>query len=110
MSQPFVISPYDNYVEFRFAVPSYRANESHVFFSKIVGVNKDWQPLGRTNIIRYQKLSPGDYTLQFMAADANGNKTEAPTTIQLHVKQVFYRPTWFIGLMALLIGAAGYAL
>lgn len=110
MSQPFVISPYDNYVEFRFAVPSYRANESHVFFSKIVGVNKDWQPLGRTNIIRYQKLSPGDYTLQFMGADANGNKTEAPTTIQLHVKQVFYRSTWFIGLMALLIGAVGYAL
>ena len=110
MSSAFVISPYDNYVEFIFAVPSYRANDSHVYFSKIVGVDKDWQPLGRTNILRYQKLSPGDYTLQLMAADANGNKTESPTTIQLHVQQVFYRSFWFLSLVAVLIGAIGYAL
>ncbi len=109
LNQPFVISPYDNYVEFTFAVPSYRANDSHVFFYKMTGVDKEWQRLGRTNSIRYQKLLPGDHILEIMAADANGNITRSPTTIRLHVQQVYYRSTWFIGLVILLLTIIGYS-
>jgi signal transduction histidine kinase len=100
------ISPMDNYVEFRFAVPSYRSNNSHIFFSRLIGVDKDWQRLGRNNTIRYQKLVPGDYTLELMASDANGNLTSAPTAVKIHVQQVFYKSFWFVasllGLLALI--------
>ena len=109
LNQPFVISPYDNYVEFRFAVPSYRANDSHVFFYKMAGVDKEWQRLGHTNTLRYQKLPPGEHTLDIMAADANGNVTQTPTTIHLFVQQVFYRSSWFITLMLLLMAIIGYS-
>lgn len=101
--EEIIISPMDNYVEFTFAVPSYRSNDSHIFFSRLVGVDKGWQRLGRNNTIRYQKLVPGDYTLELMAADANGNITSAPTVVKIHVQQVFYKSFWFITTVMLLL-------
>ena len=108
LDQPLVITPLDNYIEFRFAVPSYRANDSHIFFARLQGVDQDWQRLGRNHSIRYQKLVPGDYVLELMAADANGNLTSSPTVVHIHVQQVFYKSFWFISLSVLILAIMGY--
>ncbi|HZV45620.1 MAG TPA: two-component regulator propeller domain-containing protein [Saprospiraceae bacterium] len=104
------VSPYDNYIDLEFAVPSYKSNASHIFYARLNGVDDVWQNLGRHSNIRYQKLPPGDYQLELMASDANGNKTARPTLIQLHVQQVFYRSWWFLSLVVLSLLAAVYAL
>jgi signal transduction histidine kinase/streptogramin lyase len=104
------VSPYDNYIDLEFAVPSYKSNASHIFYARLVGVDADWQNLGRHSNIRYQKLPPGDYQLELMASDANGNKTTRPTLIQLQVQQVFYKSWWFLSLVILSLLAAVYAL
>jgi len=107
--QVIEVSPYDNYVDLEFAVPSYKTNTSHIFFARLKGVDADWQKLGRNNHIRYQKLPSGHYELELMAADGNGNKTIHPTLIQLHVQQIFYKSFWFLALCLLAIVAAIYA-
>lgn len=93
------VSPYDNYMDLSFAVPSYKNNASHVFFSRLKGIDVNWQNLGNHPSVRYQKLPPGSYELELMAADANGNKTLQPTLINIHVQQVFYKSIWFISLL-----------
>lgn len=110
LDQPLVITPLDNYIEFRFAVPSYRANDSHIFFARLQGVDQDWQRLGRNHSIRYQKLVPGDYTLELMAADANGNLTTVATVVRIHVQQVFYKSFWFVSLVIVVLASIGYLL
>lgn len=93
------ISPYDNFFDFSFAVPSFLRNASFEFFSRLKGVEKDWQWHGRNSSIRYQKLPAGQYELELMATDANGNKTIEPTIIKIVVKQIFYKSVWFLILM-----------
>jgi signal transduction histidine kinase len=104
------VSPYDNYIDLEFAVPSYKSNASHIFYARLKGVDAVWQNLGRHSNIRYQKLPPGDYQLELMASDANGNKTIHPTLIKLHVQQVFYKSWWFLSLVVLGLLAGVYAL
>ena len=104
------VSPYDSYIELEFAVPSYKTNASHVFFSRLKEVDADWQNLGHNASIRYQKLPPGRYHLELMASDATGNKTIHTTMILLHVQQVYYKSFWFLSLLFLTLLAAVYAL
>lgn len=109
ISSRIEISPYDNYVDLSFAVPGYKTNTSHMFSSRLVGVEVEWQNHGRNSTIRYQKLPAGNYTLELMAVDANGNKTEHPTAVNIHVQQIFYKSSWFLTLLALLILGAIYS-
>ncbi|HEX5113456.1 MAG TPA: two-component regulator propeller domain-containing protein, partial [Saprospiraceae bacterium] len=109
-SQVIEITPYDNYIDLQFAVPSFKQNESHIFFSRLSGIESEWQNLGRRPSIRYQHLQPGHYRLELMATDANGNKTIHPTLLNLHVQQVYYKSAWFLGLSACCILLMMYSL
>lgn len=97
------VSAYDNYIDLSFAVPSYISNTSHEFFTRLKGIDEDWQSHGSSNTVRYQKLPAGRYELELMATDAHGNKTVNPAIITLQVQQIFYKSWWFLLLMAALL-------
>ena len=103
------ISPYDNYVDLSFAVPSYKNNTSLVFLSRLKGIDVNWQNLGHHASLRYQQLPPGSYQLELLASDANGNKTIHPTVITILVQQVYYKSFWFIALLVMAGLLAVYA-
>lgn len=103
-----VMSPYDNYIEFTFAVPSFKSNEFHNYYARIAGSEESWQDLGRNNVLRYQRLAPGQYTLELRANDIHGNEVVHATNVNFYVSQAYYKSTWFIVSMFVVICILGY--
>ncbi len=52
--------------------------------------------LGALNEIRFNSLSPGNYLLRVYARVGNGDWTEEPATLRIHVAAPFWQKWWFL--------------
>lgn len=89
------VSPYDNYIQFNFAVPSFTNVGNYSYQVMLEGLDEDWQDLRETPYIRYRKLPAGLYTFRVKARDSNNNETIADKTVQVKVNDFFYNTWWF---------------
>ncbi|PHN03790.1 sensor histidine kinase [Flavilitoribacter nigricans] len=90
-----VLSPYDNYLEFAFAVPSFVQTGDYSYSVKLEGLDKDWQDLGKNHTIRYRKLPAGKFTFLVKARDANGVESPVSRALEVRVNDFFYNYWWF---------------
>lgn len=105
-----VVSPYDQYVEVHWAMPSYFENDKHTYHTQLEGFEDRWFYQGNASSIRYNKLPAGDYVLKVKGKDARGNESASILSIPIHVKQIFYKRWWFMALVLLAITAIIYAI
>ncbi|RLD18956.1 MAG: hypothetical protein DRI69_09445 [Bacteroidetes bacterium] len=105
-----VLTPFDNYVQLEFAVPSYIGSGSYRYRTKLQGIDQDWQDLGRNHFIRLRQLAPGNYQLLVSASDVNGNESAESLKINLVVKQIFYKSWWFISCIVIIMFSTVYLL
>lgn len=104
------ISPYDQYFQVAWAMPSYFQNKKNTYQTKLEGFEDTWFSQGNTASVRYNKLPAGEYVLKIKGADARGNQTSSVLSIPIKVHQFFYKKWWFIALVLLLNAAIIYAL
>ncbi|WP_432410529.1 ligand-binding sensor domain-containing protein [Rasiella sp. SM2506] len=104
------ISPYDQYFQINWTMPSYFQNDTNKYSTTLEGYEDRWFFQGSSPSVRYNKLPAGEYILKIKGADARGNETSSILSIPITVRQFFYKKWWFIALVILLNVALVYAL
>ena len=104
----FVISPYDSWFQFSWALPNYFKPDKNHYYVQLEGLEGDWSYLGNTPFVRYNKLPWGDYVLRVKGSDSKGNWSETELAIPITVQPFFYQRWWFYLLVLGLVGGVGY--
>lgn len=103
----FVISPYDSWFQFSWALPNYFKPDKNHYYVRLEGLEEDWSNLGNTPFVRYNKLPPGKYVLRVKGSDSNGNWSETELAVPVTVLPFFYQTWWFyLIVLAFLAGVA----
>nr|WP_256259989.1 sensor histidine kinase [Winogradskyella luteola] len=103
------VSPYDQYFEVSWLLPSFFQNEKNTFSTNLEGFEDRWFYQGNATSIRYNQLPAGDYVLKVKGNDSRGNQSASVLSIPITVRQIFYKQWWFIVLMVLTISGLVYA-
>ncbi len=101
--QHVVIEPGDKFFSFYFMLSDLYDPAGNRFFYQLKGVDDTWHSIGSQHFISFNSLSPGSYTLTIKGNTGNGSPSINELSIDIRVKQVFYKTWWFI---ALVIAAA----
>ncbi|TXE18913.1 two-component system sensor with a ligand-binding domain protein [Psychroserpens burtonensis] len=104
------ISPYDQYFEINWTMPSYFQNNKNTYSTKLEGFEDQWFYQGNSASIRYNQLPAGDYVLKVKGKDSRGNEATSILSIPITVRQIFYKKWWFIVLVLLLIIGIMYSI
>lgn len=102
-------SPYDQYFEVSWSLPSYFQNNKNTFSTKLEGFEDRWFYQGNATSVRYNKLPAGDYVLKVKGTDSRGSESANMLSIPITVKQIFYKRWWFLVLALLVFTALIYA-
>lgn len=105
----FTASPYDQYFEVNWTLPSYFQNDKNSFSTKLEGFEDRWFHQGNVSSVRYNKLPAGNYILKVKGYDSRGNESARILSIPITVKQIFYKKWWFILLVLLVLSGIVYA-
>lgn len=104
------ISPYDQYFQINWNMPSYFHNQKNTFTTKLEGYENRWFFQGFNSSIRYNQLPAGHYVLKIKGTDSRGNETRDILSIPIKVRQIFYKKWWFITLVLLIIVGIMYSI
>ncbi|TXD64855.1 two-component system sensor with a ligand-binding domain protein [Polaribacter glomeratus] len=104
------ISPYDQYFEVRWMMPSYFQNNKNTYSTKLEGFEDRWFHQGNASFIRYNQLPAGNYVLKVKGKDSRGVESATILSIPITVQQVFYKKWWFISIIIFLIIVLFYAI
>ena len=91
-------------VEIQYAALSYSAPEKVRFRHRLSGLQETWVDAGNSRSVAYDRLRPGDYRFELMAANSDGVWTPVAARIALHVEPFFWETRSFIS--SILLGAA----
>ena len=101
---PFVISPDISFFQFDWTLPNYFNPDKSQYFTWMEGLDKDWQPIGNSPNIRFNKLPPGDYILHIKGKDNRGKWSEKPIDLKISVVPIWWKRWWANVLFLLLAG------
>jgi ligand-binding sensor domain-containing protein/two-component sensor histidine kinase len=104
------LSPYDQYFEVNWTMPSYFQNNKNTYSTKLEGFEDRWFYQGNTASIRYNQLPAGDYVLKIKGKDSRGNEVASILSIPITVRQIFYKKWWFLALAMLAVIAIMYSI
>jgi signal transduction histidine kinase/streptogramin lyase len=94
-----VIEPGDKFFSFYFMLSDLYDPAANRFFYQLKGVDDTWHSIGSQHFISFNSLSPGRYTLTIKGNTGNGSPSINELSIDIRVKQVFYKTIWFIALV-----------
>jgi ligand-binding sensor domain-containing protein/two-component sensor histidine kinase len=104
------ISPYDQYFEVRWMMPSYFQNNKNTYSTKLEGFEDRWFHQGNAAFIRYNQLPAGDYVLKVKGKDSRGIDSATILSIPITIQEIFYKQGWFIALVFLAFLGILYAI
>jgi two-component sensor histidine kinase/streptogramin lyase len=103
-----IIYPGDRFFSFYFTLSDMYDPAGNRYFYQLEGVDKAWHSLGNQHFVSFNGLSPGTYTLKIKGNAGKGAATINEISVDIVVKQVFYKTAWFIILMLLAAAAIVY--
>jgi signal transduction histidine kinase/ligand-binding sensor domain-containing protein len=96
---PIEMEPQYQLLKFTFGLSDYSTTENNAYFYQIKGINKEWVPLGNSNTLSLEGLSPGNYEVAIIGYNKLGNKSINTLEFKIKVTQVYYRTVWFYGII-----------
>ncbi|WP_367389222.1 two-component regulator propeller domain-containing protein [Lewinella sp. LCG006] len=106
-----VIEPHYSYFSFDFALPIYTPTANNQFRYRIGNdPDQEWIYLKGDRSLRYNDIKSGTYKIYVQGADPNGNWGKESLVLNMFVKEIFYKSTWFIILAIFLLAAFVYGL
>jgi ligand-binding sensor domain-containing protein/anti-sigma regulatory factor (Ser/Thr protein kinase) len=103
-----MIEPGDQFFSFHFMLSDLYDPASNRFFYQLQGVDNAWHPIGNQHFVSFNALTPGTYTLKIKGNTGKGSRSVNELSIDIVVRQVFYRTPWFIALLVLAIGGIAW--
>ncbi|MBE0647292.1 MAG: histidine kinase [Bacteroidales bacterium] len=96
----------DHNIRFDYTAVWFRAPEFVWFRYRLTGQDAVFSPPTKERFSSYTNLAPGIYTFEVIACNENGNWTEHPATLTIHIRPAFWQTWWFF-LFAVVL-AAGF--
>ncbi len=95
-----------NLLTFDFAALEFTNPAQNQYRYQLVGVDKDWVPLGNKNSIQFANLAPGTYTFKVLGSNNDGAWSEQPAELQFVIRPPWWA-SWWAYLLYLALAAAG---
>lgn len=99
-----------NVITFEFAALNFVNSNNNLYTYKLEGFNKDWVEPGRVRSATYTNLNPGDYTLRVKRVIPGIPDSGQELTLKIEILPPYWKTTWFLTLMIVLIMSLIYAL
>ncbi len=100
------LPPKQNHITFTFNRVDKRYPKSVKFKYRLIEHNKIWSQPSAQNEITYSSLPSGEYVLEVVATDNDGNWSSKPMLYSFVIQTPFYKTSGFVALLVvLLIGA-----
>ncbi len=90
-------------LEAEFVAPYFNNAEKVKFRYRLEGFDSDWKYTGNNNLVRFNSLAPGDYTLRLEATLNNVDWVAAKNHFSFSVQAPFWLTWWFILFSGLLL-------
>ena len=91
-----------NTISFNYETIKFHGSKRNVFHTKLDGFDKDYQVRYGNEKIDYSNLNPGTYHLHVKGFNADGVKGENDYTLEIVVKNPFWKTIWAFGFYILL--------
>ncbi|CAM2005817.1 ligand-binding sensor domain-containing protein [Acanthopleuribacter pedis] len=102
----YKLSYKQNMLSFEFAALDYSAPRKNQYAYMLEGFDSEWIYSGSRNYAAYSNLDGGTYRLRIKGANNHGKWNEAGLSLQLTVTPPFWRTTWFLTLIIVLLVVA----
>jgi len=102
VSGPITVVAGDNTLEFEFIGIDYNDPSACKLRYRLIGADKNWVESSNPGKARYVKLAPGNYTIEVMAANANGDWSKEIRSVEISIHAFWWQWKW---LQALLLTA-----
>ena len=100
--QELTLRPRQNTLTFHYQGVSLNQGSQLQYKHRLLGLEEEWSPITNRTEVRYTNLSPGEYTLEVMAATNTGKWTDPPLSFSFTINSFLWQRPWFIGLLAML--------
>ncbi|HYE56558.1 MAG TPA: two-component regulator propeller domain-containing protein [Chitinophagaceae bacterium] len=97
-----------NSITIEFAALSFLQKDKMVYYTKMEGVDKDWNLAGSYNIANYSLLAAGDYTFKVRCENGDGLSSRNVTSLRIHIRPPFWQEEWFIMICMMAIAGLIY--
>lgn len=92
-----------------FVVSNYLSGQHNSFAYKLQGYDKEWYyPERGVRSVSYSNLPPGHYTFMVKSANSDGIWNDAPATLDIAVRPVWYGTWWARGILVLVVSVIIY--
>lgn len=109
-SNKLILSHRENTLRFNFQIPTHYLAKNAAIYYRLAGKDQAWTAKPNdSSPLNFEKLAPGDYTVETYGRNANGLRGPTTSFYFLIKKTIWQRP-WFIGLTIFVIGAIAYFL
>ncbi len=100
---PFLLSHWDRFFTFEFALSDYRGPRENYFSYKLEGFDDNWSMPSTINSARYHNIPAGDYVFRLKASAGFNNWVTEELALPISISQPYYKHTWFIVLITFLL-------
>ena len=98
-----------NFVEIELLALHTTAPHANSYAYRIRELREEWTELGHRRIVALANSSPGTFTLEARAANADGVWCEPEELLTIVISPPYYRTWWFISICVALLGLILYA-
>lgn len=105
-----VIDPGDKFFSFHFTLTDLYDPTSNRYFYQLQGLEDTWHSTGNQGNVSFNGLPAGTYTLKVRGNLGKGSSSVNELMVEILVRQVFYKTTWFLALVLLAIAGIIYAI
>ena len=88
---------------------SFQGEQKLRYQYKLEGVDSDWSAPGEARSVNYARLAPGAYQFLARAINEEGALSAEPATLQFRILPPLWQRWWFLTIIVLTVGFAGYA-
>jgi signal transduction histidine kinase/ligand-binding sensor domain-containing protein len=104
LTKELILKPYQRTIAFDFLAINYTLPYKNNYKYILEGYENEWQYTNSySRSANYTNLDPGHYTFKLMASNNDNKWNETPVELSITILPPFWRKTWFIISMCLLI-------
>lgn len=98
-----ILAHNQNSITIEYSALSFLQRDKMIYYTKMEGVDEEWQRVDRYATSNYTLLPPGDYIFKVRCENADGIPSKNITSLRIYIRPPFWQQEWFImlGIFAL---------
>jgi len=85
----------ENFLNIKFAALDFHNSTKNVYKFRMNGIDTIWKTISNRNVLYFDDLKPGKYSLEIYGSNSGDIWTENPITLNITILPPFYKTAWF---------------